>query len=244
MLGASTALIVAQRCAAATKTKGVTRRRRQDEVDPTPLPMTDDDASRDVAMLRAERVILDGMIRDAKHALKEAHATEQKILLLAKEPWRLVSGGERLAFTAAALRNDARAVAAGLPKAADRQRAMARLRAITPKQWSAAAKANAAIRHRLETALDADSELKPDPGLIAKLRSMPHVTGAALAKDPKAALEPLHLDGAVPRKRSTDASMKADWLAMTEAIAERGTAGATATKALWAMADRITGLDL
>jgi hypothetical protein len=121
---------------------------------------------------------------------------------------------------------------------------------VRPRDWAAAAKLNYAIRKRIETVLEVDSGVPPDALLLHHLKALPHYTAKRLAEDPHAVAELKQViahGGKLPKSRGRAAEeaaeMKRQWFAMTDAIAERGTAQAAGSELL-AMADRITGMNL
>jgi hypothetical protein len=213
-------------------------------------PEITEDRHRELALLRAEKLVLSRMVEEARAALKAAQDSERKVLLLAEQPWRLATRSTAaLHFTSASLKAAANHVAANLPDVASRSVALARLKKVPPGDWAAAAKVNVVVRKHFTAALSVNSRAAPDPLFVEKAKAMVHFTAEELGSDP-AAVEKLRsfvAQGATKKASggakaaATAAAMKRDWFAMTGAIATHGSAEDVATKELLAMADRITG---
>ena len=200
-------------------------------------------------MLRAEEVILRGMIRDARGALYEAKRRDRDIMLMAREPWRVVTGGPALRFTPSALKRDVAAAIKALPNGPGRAEATKRVGKIVPSEWKAAAKMNAAIRAKLEATLAVDSEEKPDPFLLERLKAQPWFTGERVVRDAAAGVDRLkeaakHGGKTAGQARRSEASqrLRREWFAMNEAIANHGHAGSAAARELMSLTDYVGGL--
>lgn len=201
-----------------------------------------------LALLKAEEVILRGMIRDAKSAYHSAKKTEREIMLLAREPWRVVTNGEPLGFTGATVRRMAVKAAASHTCAPDQRAAVnAAIDSVTESEWGLAARLNRAIKTQLMQALEVDGRQDPDPFLIERLKTLPCIVPGAFALNPIAAvdrLKELALNGG---KRKPAGSREAEelrrqWFAINAALAEHGSGSSTNVRELMQMADRITGL--